>query len=257
MGEVWGDMSVTSPKPAAALIVVRPALSAPEILLLKRSASARFMPNAYVFPGGAVDPEDATEEVFGLCAGVTDAAASVRLNLPSGGLGYVVAAVRETFEECGLLLVRDSGGGPPGEVEGLAASVRSTGPQARTAHTPLAPLLRLHQWRIAADELSYFAHWITPIGLRRRFDTRFFLACAPERQVASLMSDEMSDLIWTSAADALRMYAAGRLQLMFPTRTLLAEIARFERLDALLEYARQPRDIATVMPEFPSIDAPG
>jgi ADP-ribose pyrophosphatase YjhB (NUDIX family) len=106
------DVPVT-PAPAAALILVRANGRRPEILLLKRSPAARFMPNAYVFPGGAVDGEDASDDVQGLCAGMSDADASERLDLPGGGLRFFVAAVRESFEECGLLYVYDTAGRVP------------------------------------------------------------------------------------------------------------------------------------------------
>jgi hypothetical protein len=111
-------------------------------------------------------------------------------------------------------------------------------------------LCKEHAWRPAVDRLTYFSHWITPAAMKRRFDTRFFIARAPENQIASLAGDEMSDLIWTQAKDALANFAAGRLQLMFPTRTLLGEIAAYDEVDALLDFAQRPRRIVPIMPSM-------
>ncbi|HEY2145869.1 MAG TPA: hypothetical protein VGH12_07370, partial [Steroidobacteraceae bacterium] len=98
------------PRDASTTIFVRDGAAKPEVLLLKRGARAKFMPNAHVFAGGAVDASDASDEIYGLCSGLDDGRASERLGLPSAGLRHFVAAVREAFEECGLLLAYDSSG---------------------------------------------------------------------------------------------------------------------------------------------------
>lgn len=243
------DAPVT-PAAAAALILVRANGRRPEILLLKRSPAARFMPNAYVFPGGAVDREDATDDLYGLCAGLSDVDASERLDLPGGGLRFFVAAVRESFEECGLLYVYDAGGRMPNLAAWEAGRLREIRAALNGGRSGLAALCKEHAWRPAVDRLTYFSHWITPAAMKRRFDTRFFIARAPEYQIASLAGDEMSDLIWTQAKDALANFAAGRLQLMFPTRTLLGEIAAYDEVDALLDFAQRPRRIMPIMPSM-------
>jgi hypothetical protein len=112
----------------------------------------------------------------------------------------------------------------------------------------LARLCKLHGWRPAADELAYFAHWVTPRHLPQRFDTRFFIARAPARQRASLASDEMSDLVWRTPAEALAEHDSGALLLMHATRGILGEIARFDRIDALFAFARTARKITAIMP---------
>jgi 8-oxo-dGTP pyrophosphatase MutT (NUDIX family) len=246
MFEVTG--APVSPAAAAALIVVRANGRTPQILLLKRSSAARFMPNAYVFPGGAVDGEDASDGVYGLCAGLGDVDASERLGLPAGGLKFFVAAVRESFEECGLLYAYEAAGRmpdlaswPPGRLRELRAALNG-------GRSGLAALCREHGWRAAVDRLIYFSHWITPAHMKRRFDTRFFIARAPQNQIASLVGEEMSDLIWVEARDALANFAAGRLELMFPTRTLLGQIAAYDDVDALLDFAQRPRQITPIMP---------
>ena len=99
-----------TPRLAATTIVVRARATQPEILLLKRGEHARFMPNAYVFAGGALDLNDESADVYRLCKGLDDGRASDQLKVPSNGLRFFVAAVREAFEECGLLFAYDSRG---------------------------------------------------------------------------------------------------------------------------------------------------
>jgi 8-oxo-dGTP pyrophosphatase MutT (NUDIX family) len=236
------------PFPAATLIIARPGARVPEILLLKRSAAARFMPNAYVFPGGAVDEADASEEIYRLCTGVTDVAASEGLNLPRDGLRFLVAAVREAFEECGLLYAYDCSGRIVSFEQVDVALLDRQRTQLQQGGAGLARLCTAHAWRLAVDQLVYFAHWITPVNLPRRFDTRFFIARSPEHQVASLVSAEMSDICWIGAREALAQHAEGQLQLMHATRTLLGEIAPFDAIDTLLDYAGRPRKILPVLP---------
>jgi 8-oxo-dGTP pyrophosphatase MutT (NUDIX family) len=236
------------PSPAATLILVRARGGSPEILLLKRSAQARFMPNAYVFAGGAVDPADATDEVYDVCAGMDDDRASERLQLPSNGLRFFVAAIREAFEECGLLLAYD----PAGRIVDLTGwdeeRLRHLRAQVCAGEAGLAAVCKLNGWRLAVDGLAYFDHWITPPDLKRRFDTRFFIARAPAQQTASLAGDEMSDLVWRGAAEALAGHSSGELLLMQATRTILGEIARFDHIDALFAFAQSGRKILPTAP---------
>ena len=237
------------PSPASTLILVRGRGSLPEILLLKRSAQARFMPNAYVFAGGAVDPEDATDEVYGLCARLGDSQASARLGLPANGLRFFVAAVREAFEECGLMLAYDAADQLVNLAEWDESRLHQLRGQLSAGRLGLAAICKLNGWRLAVGELAYFDHWITPTNLKRRFDTRFFIARAPARQHASLAGDEMSDLVWRGAAEALADHSRGERLLMHATRTLLGEIARFDQIDALFAFAHSAREILPTTPE--------
>jgi 8-oxo-dGTP pyrophosphatase MutT (NUDIX family) len=261
-----------APRPAATVILARESAGAPQILLMKRGAGASFMPGAYVFAGGAVDPSDATEAAYALSADFPDERASRRLNVPSHGLSYYVAAAREAFEECGLLMAYEGAHEGPGISEGRGTSeghaslvdltswdearLHAMRNQLGRHEIDMAQLCRAHGWRLALAELHYFAHWITPPGMKQLFDTRFFLCRAPDHQRASLASGEMSELVWRSAAAALDEYEAGKLRLVFATREMLKQIADFARIDSLLEYARQPREITTVVPVFPPATLP-
>jgi len=242
--------SGVTPRLAATTIVVRARGTQPEILLLKRGEHARFMPNAYVFAGGAVDPRDESADARDLCQGLNDRSASERLQLPSNGLRFFIAAVREVFEECGLLLAYDAQGEWVDLTPWDESRLRKVRLQLSADELSLAALCNAQGWRLAVDKLIFFSHWITPPG-RLRFDTRFFLSLAPPRQQAFLAGNEMSELVWRTAAEALAEHASGRLLLMYPTRAILKEIAEFRDIDALFEFAGRPREIKAITPVLP------
>jgi 8-oxo-dGTP pyrophosphatase MutT (NUDIX family) len=208
------------------------------------------MPNAYVFAGGALDPNDESADVYALCKGLDDGSASEKLQLPSNGLRFFVAAVREAFEESGMLLAYDA----HGELADLTAwdetQLRETRLRVSTGALSIADLCRSHGWRLAVDKLAFYSHWITPPGTLR-FDTRFFLCAAPPKQTASLAGSEMSGLVWRTAAEALSEHAAEKLLLMYPTRAILKEIAKMRGIDELFEFAEQPRKIVPITPVLP------
>jgi 8-oxo-dGTP pyrophosphatase MutT (NUDIX family) len=239
------------PRAASTTIFVRQGAAKPEFLLLKRGARAKFMPNAHVFAGGAVDHSDESDEIYALCGNLDDKHACERLQLDSAGLRHFIAAVREAFEECGLLLARDSSGGWVDLAAWKESDLREARLQLSEGRTTLAALCKAHGWCLAVDQLLFYSHWITPPGVPRRFDTRFFLCPVPAGQDASLASDEMSELVWITAEDALAQRASGRLMLMFPTRTLLRELAGFDDIDALFSFARRPRKITPYTPVVP------
>jgi 8-oxo-dGTP pyrophosphatase MutT (NUDIX family) len=239
-----------TPRFAATTILVRAREDQPEILLLKRGEHARFMPNAYVFAGGALDLNDESADVYALCNGLDDGLASEQLDLPSNGLRFFVAAVREAFEECGLLLAYDDRGDFADLSSWDELYLRDTRLNISAGRLSFAELCRTHGWRLAVDKLAFFSHWITPPG-RVRFDTRFFLCSAPHRQTPSLAGNEMSQLVWRTAAEALAEHADKKLLLMYPTRTILKEIAAMRGIDELFEFARRPRKIAPITPAMP------
>jgi 8-oxo-dGTP pyrophosphatase MutT (NUDIX family) len=238
------------PRLAATTILVRARGIQPEILLLKRGAHARFMPNAYVFAGGALDLDDESADVYRMCRGLDDDRASECLKVPSNGLRFFVAAVREAFEECGLLLAYDS----RGDVVDLnlwdEGQLREMRLQMSSGKLSLAELCLKNGWRLAVDKLAFFSHWITPPG-RLRFDTRFFLCSVPPNQTASLVGNEMSELVWRTAAEALAEHASKQLLLMYPTRAILKEIAAMSGIDELFDFAGRPRDIVPITPVLP------
>jgi 8-oxo-dGTP pyrophosphatase MutT (NUDIX family) len=244
--------AAASPIAASTLILVRPRGRLPEILLLKRSAQARFMPSAHVFAGGALDAKDAVGNC-GLCGEFGDAQASERLSVPRDGLRFYVAAIRESFEESGLLHATDESG----ELVDLNCWPRAELHEIRSllsaGRIDLASLCTRQRWSLSPDHLFFYSHWITPPGLHRRFDTRFFIAAAPPRQTASLAGSEMSELVWRTPAEALAQHADRQLLLMLPTHAVLSELAQFGDIDSLLEFARRRTGVMPITPEVPPI----
>ncbi len=254
-GSVSGGSDRTdapAPRPAATVMVVRdgPWPDAPlEVLMLRRSLRADFVGGAHVFPGGAVDPSDGDARAEELCRGLTDGAASATLGVPSGGLSYWVAAVRECFEEAGLLLVC----GPGGETvtfsdPAVAARFAAHRAAINARQRSFLEMCGAEGLRLAADSLHYFAHWITPEGAPRRYDTRFFVAAAPDGQRPAHDVDEPISDVWVRPADALERHRAGELELILPTIRNLQAIGRFETAAALLDAAAAPGDVPTILP---------
>jgi 8-oxo-dGTP pyrophosphatase MutT (NUDIX family) len=217
------------PRPAATLILLRGGL---EVLMLQRTQSAVFLGGAYVFPGGSLDPQDASmDRVIGL----TDAQASERLKLPSGGIAYYVAAIRECFEEAGILLACDA--------RGALVSASRAEQLMPYRKRPFRELLEKEDLYIPAGDLAYFGHWITAPGRSRRFDARFFVALAPQGQQGSHDADETVHDVWISPREALERGARGEIELVNATQQSLKELARFSDPHAAFEYARSMTEI--------------
>lgn len=227
------------PRPASTLVLARDGDDGVEVFMLKRTLDAAFAGGAFVFPGGAVDPADAAPELAAACAGLDDAAASRLLNLPSGGLAYFVAAIRECFEEAGVLLACDASGeiiepGDDATRAALAAARRAVNESASSFDGFIAST----GWRLAVDRLVYQAQWVTQQGRPRRFDARFFVAAAPEGQLASFDGRETVDQFWVRPADALARHGRAEIELLYPTIKTLQALVGFNTVDALLAALR-------------------
>jgi 8-oxo-dGTP pyrophosphatase MutT (NUDIX family) len=230
-------------RPAATVMLVRDAPGPHggtrlEVLMVRRNLRSDFVGGAYVFPGGAVDPHDGGAEAEALCAGRSDAEASALLGLPAGGLAYWVAVVRETFEEAGLLLATRPGGpgllaGAPDEEERFTTERDAVNAGRRR----FLDLCRDESLRLMVGDVHYFAHWITPRGAPRRYDTRFFVAAAPHGQIAAHSAGETIAEVWISPHDALARHRAGEIEIIFPTIRNLQVIGRFATSAELLEAA--------------------
>lgn len=230
-------------RPAATVMLVRDAPrpggdSTLEVLMVRRNLRSDFVGGAYVFPGGAVDLLDGGAEAEALCAGRSDAEASALLGQSAGGLAYWVAVVRETFEEAGLLLAERPAGpallaGDSAEEARLAAARVAVNDGSRR----FLDLCRDEGLRLAVGDIHYFAHWITPRGAPRRYDTRFFVAAAPEGQIAAHDAGETIADVWIAPDEALARHRAGTIEVIFPTIRNLQAISRFSTSEALLAAA--------------------
>lgn len=232
-------------------MVVRDVEPGLEVLMLRRNLKAAFAGGAYVFPGGAIDPSDSSSEVVELCRGRTDAEASTQLGVPNGGLAYFVAAVRECFEEAGILL---AGAPDDGLVafshDVLAARMSEHRTALHAGTTDLASICRSEGLVLALEGVEYFSHWITPLGAPRRFDTRFFVAAAPPRQPAVHDASETVDSLWIGPAEALARHREGSLDLIFPTIRNLEALCRFETVEAVMSAARLAGTVPAMLPRI-------
>ncbi len=194
------------------------------------------------------------------CAeGLTDAEASAILGVESGGLAFWVAALRECFEEAGVLVARPAGpGGPAGgsgsrslldtsepAVAGRFAAYRDAVNDGRSG---LLDICQEEGLVLAADTMHYVSHWITPELAPRRYDTRFFIAAAPPGQVASHDDGETIATIWIRPADALAREVAGEIELLPPTIANLRNIEAYRSTDEVIEWASGVTDVPTVLP---------
>jgi glyoxylase-like metal-dependent hydrolase (beta-lactamase superfamily II)/8-oxo-dGTP pyrophosphatase MutT (NUDIX family) len=226
-----------APRPAATLLLLRDGSLGPEAFMLQRTQSAAFLAGAHVFPGGAVDKADRDIRVLRRVAGITDADASRRLGQDAGGLAYWVAAMRECFEETGILIAEGEDGLP---LEGArAAELARYRSALHAGKLAFAEFLENERLVLRAHDLAYFGHWVTAPGRSRRFDTRFFLALAPAEQAGSHDGIELIDSLWLRPQDAIDLEARGDLQLVFATKNTLADLTRFARAKDALEHARE------------------
>jgi len=229
------------PRPAATLLLLRAAASGPEVFMLQRTSKAAFLPGAFVFPGGALDADDASERAARRVRGLDDAQASARMGLASGGLAYWVAAARECFEESGVLLAFDAKDSPVDPQR--AAQLEHFRAPLNEGKLPFSELLETENLYIHAQDIAYYSHWITAPGRARRFSTRFFVACAPEGQDGAHDRSETVHSAWISPRDALERGKRGEIELIFPTRSTLADLAAIQTPHAALEHAKSLGDI--------------
>ena len=216
-------------RPSATVVLARPGNLAPELLLVHRRGDTSFA-NTWVFPGGLVDGQDHDVAEFG--NGRDAAQLEKILDAGSESLAYYSAAIREVFEEVGVLLARDSSGGWA-DAEALA---RYREPLYR-GEIAWPELLRAEGLRLALDALHYVSYWATPRELPRRFSTRFFVAELPTAAIARHSEAELIDSRWMTAADVLDDAAA--MPLPPPTRHTLQCVSALPDVSQLLAWAAE------------------
>lgn len=225
------------PRPAATVAVTRDADHGLEVLLLRRTDSAVFMPGVFVFPGGAVDDIDHEPALAARAGGIDETAASRMIGVRDGGLAFLLAAIRECFEEAGLLLAECGRGAEDVKDIDLARWRR----RLIAGECTLAGLCEEFDLRLHADRLVYLSHWITPPGPPRRYDTRFFVAPAPAGQTASHDGHETVDHVWITPEEALARNRRGEFSLGSPTVRTLRTLAGFGTTEQLLHRTRRQR----------------
>jgi 8-oxo-dGTP pyrophosphatase MutT (NUDIX family) len=225
------------PKPSATILLVRDGARGLEVFMVQRHHQIDFATGAMVFPGGKVDAADADPALATRCDGaVSDALRPIH-----------VAAIRETFEECGVLLARPAGSSAlvPGaqlvEIEQRHRAALNAGERT------LREVVEKEDLRLANDLLVHFAHWVTPVFMPKRFDTHFYLVAAPPDQLAVHDGGESVDSVWTRPEDAAAERAAGRRTIIFPTFMQVKKLGRSRDVASAMAAARSER-VVTVLP---------
>jgi len=236
-------------RPAATIVLLRDGAAGLEVLLMRRNRNAGFVPGAYVFPGGRVDGSDATDAVLALLEGLEPEAAAERLGLRDAdppAIAYYLAALREAFEETGILVGRTMEGLAPPTAAASADVDRIRG-EVMEDRIGFGAALEQLGCRIDGASVAYLAHWITPVAEPRRFDTRFFAARVPADAEPIVDPREMTDGLWLTPAGALDRHRAGALPMVFPTiRTLEGLTAYADTETALAEIRSAP--VRTILP---------
>jgi 8-oxo-dGTP pyrophosphatase MutT (NUDIX family) len=239
------------PLPAATVTLVRDSAHGPEVLMMRRNLQSGFVPGAHVFPGGALDNEDDAPELRSLCAGLSDDAANQLLGVAGGGLAYWAAAIRESFEEAGVLVAYDSTGGVIAlDQPALAERFRRHRHALNAGERGFIEIMREEGLRLATDQLVYFSHWITPVTAPRRYDTRFFIAAAPPAQEPLHDNQETIGHLWVRPAAALALHRENNFSMRLPTIRTLEEFAAYDSVSSLLAAMRNKRDIDANLPRI-------
>jgi 8-oxo-dGTP pyrophosphatase MutT (NUDIX family) len=239
----------TVARPASTILLLRDSattLDGIEVFMMVRHREIEFSSGALVFPGGSVDAADremiATPELYWEGEGCDAAALSFR-----------IAAIRETFEESGILLARLRGSKDlvsASEASGIADRHRAALSEGKTS---FPAILAETGMVLALDLLVPYAHWVTPEGLPKRFDTWFFLAAAPPEQVGEHDGRESTDSLWLSPREALVGDESGRFKLPFPTTRNLIKLGKQRSVKSALDDARG-KPVVTVMPVMTSLN---
>lgn len=231
---------------AATLVVMRDSPRGLETLLLRRGERNDQSSGAWVFPGGLLDAQD--REAHDCCAGLAPEHADAALGLTEGALDYFVAAVRECFEEAGLLLARAANGEivPMHDEQGQAM-----GPWRSRLHrgeATISEFCATFGLTLAVDELAYHTRWVTPAIRPKRWDTRFFFAVAPQGQESAHDEVELVEQLWLTPDEALAR--GDDLKLLNPTKTTLSLMTRFRSAAEVMAHVRTPRTEALAMPRI-------
>ncbi len=219
-------------RPAATILLLRDTTDGPQVLMTRRSTRASFAPGAYVFPGGTVDARDASLRARERATRRTDQDETI--------LSYATAAVREAFEELGILLAR-------GNVD--AAAVAALAQRLDRGHdADLFAQIAQHGLRLALDEVHWLSHWVTDRDLPKRFDARFFVARMPEHQQPVADEGEQFEPTWVTPAEGLARHEEGTFDIIFPTIRTLRRLTRFGSVDEVIGHASSQKRISISCP---------
>ena len=241
----WSPTPGAAVRQAATMVVLRDSDAGMQVLLMRRAPRpGDIHSGACVFPGGLVEASDRDGQ--SCCEGLDDTTASAAMNLASGGLTYYFAAMRECFEEAGLLFAAAH---DHAEMDAATlAQIAAQRPAVNRRELTLAELCARCGVHLAAQRVVYFDHWLTPPGVPKRYDTRFFIARAPALQVATQDDAETDAQLWLTPAQALARRA--ELKLAPPTHKIIEMLQRIGDIDAALAHARALPQVRCTMPRL-------
>lgn len=231
-------MTVAPARLASTVVLLRSDSGRLEVFLVRRHDKVAFMGGAHVFPGGRVDAADYLSDPSAVCDGVVEA--TLRLEqLPAvEAVAFHVAAIRELFEEAGVLLARRGDGSIVPIDRHDEEQFNGYRRRLCTREITIGDVIAHERLRLALDALALATHWVTPAIEATRFDTRFFFAIAPDRQAAAHDAHETTDGVWLPPAEALAQCRRGEIVLPPPTWTTLRMLSRFQSPEAAWQWAR-------------------
>ena len=241
------------PRDAATIIIIRdvdPPLSGIDVLMVRRHGKSHFAGNAYVFPGGVMEESDYEPKMESLCCGLTFQQAKGIITdtpYPERALGFFIAAIRETFEEVGILFAYQRSSELLSFNEEESLRFDSYRKKVQENLISLKEMIRKEKLLLAVDQLSYFAHWITPEAAPIRFDTHFFIAPAPTGQVAVHDAIETTQQLWISPKEALNRHRQNLFPMLPPTVSNLNILSCFSSVDEAVA-SMQGKKIPTILP---------
>jgi len=246
---VEGFEMIVEPKDAATVILLKKPHGTGEegfkVLMVLRHPDSKFVPDSYVFPGGCLDEDDYAPEMENLCTGMDQQRAlDVLDNIvsPETALGAWVAGIRETFEEVSLLLAYQRDGSLiKFDSEDMVKRFCSYRLSLFDGKLKLKDLLREEDLTLAVDRLHYFSHWITPEFLPLRYDVRFFVAEAPERQEAIHDGVELTKHVWITPQDALGRFREKRCNMVLPTLVTMKELSQYKTIDEVIRTTKEKK----------------
>lgn len=235
------------PKQAATVILLRPAPPEGfEVFLTRRPDAMPFLGGMYSYPGGTVSGEDYAPAMLQRCHGLTPQQAQKIIGAqfrPKEALGLWVAAVREVFEEVGVLLAADAHGERISMTSKRAAWLAQCHGELSAKSIGFAALLEREQLYCDLSTLSHFSYWQTPAQFSMRFDTRFFVAALPEGQTPLSTSYEVAHSVWLNPDRAMQLFRRGELPMIFPTFASLRTLADFETIESVFKEFRSSHSI--------------
>jgi 8-oxo-dGTP pyrophosphatase MutT (NUDIX family) len=231
-------MTAAEPKSASTVILLRSGeKNGIEVFLTRRPEAMDFLGGAYVFPGGTVRKDDCAGKIQQRCRGVSPERARDSLGAhlkPEVALGHWIAGIREVFEEVGVLFCSEAVSEP------RRSELERQRKRIVRRESSFAAMLESENLSFDAGALLYFSHWLTPEEFAMRFDTRFFIALLPQGQTPLERSEEVADSLWVEPERALKLYAEGKLPMIFPTYSSLRTLADYETVESVVKEFSRP-----------------